>query len=100
MPATTNRRADAPVPRYVRLASLPPIGFITNAQVKQVLITNLSLYRRKRNLFQRQVAEQAGILLSSYGAYEEGRAEPSFSVLQRLAGVFGISVEELIMPNA
>ena len=37
-----------------------------------------------------------GVSISTYGAYEEGRAEPKLENLQKITGFFGIKMEVLL----
>lgn len=57
---------------------------------------NIRVLRKRLNLTQDQFAQQLGIKRSLIGAYEEGRAEPKLELLQKMAEVFNISVDDLI----
>lgn len=57
---------------------------------------NIRVLRKKLSLTQDQFAQRLGIKRSLVGAYEEGRAEPKLELLQKMAEVFCISVDELI----
>jgi transcriptional regulator with XRE-family HTH domain len=57
---------------------------------------NIRVLRKKLSLTQDQFAQKLGIKRSLIGAYEEGRAEPKLELLQKMAEVFGISVDDLI----
>lgn len=57
---------------------------------------NIRVLRKRLSLTQDQFAQQLGIKRSLVGAYEEGRAEPRLELLQKMAEVFSISVDELI----
>ncbi len=57
---------------------------------------NIRVLRKKLSLTQDQFAQQLGIKRSLIGAYEEGRAEPKLELLQKMAEVFSISVDDLI----
>jgi transcriptional regulator with XRE-family HTH domain len=57
---------------------------------------NIRVLRKKLALTQDQFAQQLGIKRSLIGAYEEGRAEPKLELLQKMAEVFSISVDDLI----
>lgn len=61
-------------------------------------ITNLKHLRRKRQpkVTQEKMAELLGVSISTYGSYEEGRAEPKLENLQKLARFFEVTLEELI----
>ena len=57
---------------------------------------NIRVLRKKLSLTQDEFAQQLGIKRSLIGAYEEGRAEPKLELLQKMAEVFSISVDDLI----
>jgi transcriptional regulator with XRE-family HTH domain len=45
---------------------------------------------------QSDMAAMLGVSISTYGAYEEGRAEPKLENLQKITGFFGIEMEVLL----
>jgi transcriptional regulator with XRE-family HTH domain len=57
---------------------------------------NLRTLRKKMQLTQDEFAQKLGIKRSLIGAYEEGRAEPRAELLQKMASLFGVSMEALI----
>ncbi len=57
---------------------------------------NIRVRRKQLHLTQDQFAQKIGIKRSLVGAYEEGRAEPRLELLQKMAGLFNISVDQLI----
>jgi len=57
---------------------------------------NLRALRKKMQLTQDELAQKLGIKRSLIGAYEEGRAEPRAELLQKMASLFGVSMEALI----
>jgi transcriptional regulator with XRE-family HTH domain len=57
---------------------------------------NIRSLRKQRQWTQDQFAQQLSIKRSLVGAYEEGRAEPRLELLQKMAEVFNISVDQLI----
>jgi transcriptional regulator with XRE-family HTH domain len=57
---------------------------------------NIRAHRKQLSLTQDQFAQKIGIKRSLVGAYEEGRAEPRLELLQKMASLFNISVDELI----
>jgi transcriptional regulator with XRE-family HTH domain len=57
---------------------------------------NIRVLRKRLSFTQDQFAQQLGIKRSLIGAYEEGRAEPKLELLQKMAEVFSISVDDLI----
>jgi transcriptional regulator with XRE-family HTH domain len=52
--------------------------------------------RKQLKLTQDQFAAKLDIKRSLLGAYEEGRAEPKLELLQKIAAVFNVSVDDLI----
>ena len=52
--------------------------------------------RKRLKLTQDQFAAKLDIKRSLLGAYEEGRAEPKLELLQKIAEVFLVSVDDLI----
>ena len=52
--------------------------------------------RKKLGLTQDQLASRLDIKRSLVGAYEEGRAEPRLELLQKMATLFGLSLEEFL----
>ncbi len=67
----------------------------------EFLAQNLKTIRKKAEpkLTQEKVAELLGISPSSYGAYEEGRAEPKLESLVKLAELFGVLLEDLLIKD-
>ncbi len=57
---------------------------------------NIRALRKKLQLTQDEFAQKLGIKRSLVGAYEEGRAEPRVELLQKMAAVFGLSVDSLV----
>ena len=57
---------------------------------------NIRILRKRIKLTQDQFAAQLGIKRSLIGAYEEGRAEPRLELLQKMAELFSISVDQLL----
>src|ERR1700722_17088064 len=55
--------------------------------------------RRGRGLTLAQLATQAGSASSALSMVENGRREPRLSLLQSIAGVLDVSVEELLRPE-
>lgn len=72
------------------------------------LSQNLRYLRKTdpRKPTQSDMAALLGVSISTYGAYEEGRAEPKLENLQKITGFFGIETESLLskdlsrMPDA
>lgn len=57
---------------------------------------NIRILRKRLLLTQDQFAQRLGIKRSLVGAYEEGRAEPRLELLQKMAEIFSITVDQLI----
>src|SRR5260221_2946580 len=57
---------------------------------------NIRHLRKQQNWTQDQFAQKLMIKRSLVGAYEEGRAEPRLELLQKMAELFGMSVDKLI----
>lgn len=51
---------------------------------------------RKPKVTQSEMADLLGISVSTYGSYEEGRAEPKLDNLRKLASFFSVSMEQLL----
>ena len=57
---------------------------------------NLKAIRREKGLSQKQVALRIGVVESCYANWEQGRTEPSISMLRKLCEIFIINIDELI----
>lgn len=55
--------------------------------------------RKDKGLQQKSVAAEVGLDQSNYNKIENGRREPSVEVLQKLAVIFGVTVDELLNPD-
>lgn len=60
------------------------------------LSNNLRQLREMRGLSQQQLARQAGIPRPTWASLESGSANPTLSVLVKVATALGVSIEELI----
>lgn len=58
--------------------------------------SNIKFLRKKFGYTQETFAEALSINRPSVGAYEEGRADPRLTTLSKMAGLFKVSVDELI----
>ncbi len=61
--------------------------------------SNLKILRKAKNLKQREVAESVGIKVCSYQAYEEGRANPRFEGLAKIADFFEVTTNDLVLTD-
>ncbi len=57
---------------------------------------NIKFLRKQKDFTQADLAERIGIKRSLIGAYEEHRAEPKIETIQKLAYLFGLSLDQLI----
>jgi transcriptional regulator with XRE-family HTH domain len=55
--------------------------------------------RKDKGLQQKAVAVDVGLDQSNYNKIENGKREPSVEVLQKLALIFGVTVDELLNPD-
>lgn len=60
---------------------------------------NLKEARLKRNLSQKEVADQIGVAKSTYSLYESGNREPSVQTIKKIADVLNVSADELLGLN-
>ncbi len=61
---------------------------------------NLKELREDRNLTQQQVANVLNVSRSTYTYYEIGRSEPSYESLPKIAKIFNISIDSLLMSES
>ena len=57
---------------------------------------NLKFLRKLRDWTQQEFADKLGIKRSLLGAYDEGRAEPRFDVLENVSDMFKLTLDELM----
>src|SRR5690554_148330 len=60
---------------------------------------NLRFLRKQKGLTQSDIAEKLDIKRTMISAYEDGRSEPKLAGLNILAGIFNVSVDELLNRN-
>jgi len=60
------------------------------------LSKNIKMLRKRSSWTQAVLAERLGLKRSLIGAYEEGRAEPKISTLQRMSALFQQTIDELV----
>lgn len=56
---------------------------------------NLRTLRERSGMTVCSVAEQMGVTQGAYTFWEQGRSYPSADKLPKLAGIFGVSIDEL-----
>lgn len=60
-----------------------------------VFSERLAKLRDSRNLSQKEVAKEFGVVIRAYQRYEYGEREPQLSVLIRMADFYGVSIDYL-----
>lgn len=60
-----------------------------------VFSERLAELRDSRNLSQKEVAKEFGVVVRAYQRYEYGEREPQLSVLVRMADFYGVSIDYL-----
>ena len=55
--------------------------------------------RLSKKMTQQEVADKLGITRPAYTAYESGKREPDFSILQSLANIFDVTTDYLLGRN-
>lgn len=61
-----------------------------------MLSKRLKKLREEKGLLQKDVASAIGVTTSAYGFYEQGKREPDYDTLQRLADFFSVSIDFLL----
>ncbi|MBT9775661.1 helix-turn-helix domain-containing protein [Clostridium sp. MCC353] len=57
--------------------------------------TQIQIYRKRAHLSQEQLAEQLGVSRQAVTKWENGQSSPSTKNLAQLAGILGVSLDEL-----
>lgn len=57
---------------------------------------NLKILRKELELTQTQLADKLGLNRATLASYEEGRAEPKFESLQKIASFFKVSLDDIL----
>jgi len=60
---------------------------------------NIKKLREERDLMQKEIANAVGVHPSNYSKMEKGEREFSIEVIDKLAKLFGISIDELVYDN-
>lgn len=55
------------------------------------LAANLRMYRRSKNLTQKEMAAHVGVNREYYGRLERGSAKPSFELLEKICPTFDLT---------
>lgn len=61
--------------------------------------TNIKCLREKNDMTQGQLAEKLNVARSTVTQWERGWSNPRMGMIQRIAGVFGVSVSEIVSDN-
>lgn len=69
------------------------------AQLRAVLGLNIRIYRTRRELTQRQLAQMAGTSPNRIGAIEKGETSTTVDVIERLAIVLKVEPWKLLVPD-
>jgi len=62
--------------------------------INQLISKNIKRLRELKNLSQKEVSAKSGVPQGQYSRIENGHVEPSVSTLEKLAGVFEVSISE------
>ena len=57
----------------------------------------LKALRKAKKMTQGQVADALGLQRSTYTKYETGRSEPTLNTVCKLAALFSVTVDELLL---
>ncbi|NCO12455.1 MAG: transcriptional regulator [Candidatus Pacebacteria bacterium CG_4_10_14_3_um_filter_34_15] len=71
-------------------------GMRKNAKLPKVLGKKVQRYRKKTGMSQEEVAHKVGISRAYMGYIEQGRNIPSLEVLQKVAKVLKVKLNELL----
>jgi transcriptional regulator with XRE-family HTH domain len=70
--------------------------FVLNILAMSKIAKNISVLRALKKLSQTQLADELDISRSRLGSYEEGRAEPPYDLLIKIADHFHIAIDALV----
>jgi transcriptional regulator with XRE-family HTH domain len=60
------------------------------------LAENIKKLREEKGLLQKQVATEIGLKPAHYNKIENGQVEPSIDVLDKLAQLFGVTIDQIV----
>ena len=66
---------------------------------KAVTMNNLRQIRKNKGIGQIEIAKALGITQSSYSRYESGLRDIPNDVLQKLSGILGCSIDDILQPE-
>ena len=64
-----------------------------------IFCKNLKEARKLRNLTQKEVARELGVVESCYANWLQVRSEPSIEMLRKLSAILSVGLDELIDTN-
>jgi len=74
----------------------PKLQIFTNATCRRNTMKRIKEQRKQLGLTQKQLSQQLGIANSTLSTWERGDAAPDYSNLNKLASIFGVSVDYLV----
>ena len=77
---------------------MPPSAARVSAPISQNIATNIRQLREARSMTQEQLAREAGVPRPTVASLESGSANPTISILIKVATGLQVPVEELISP--
>ncbi len=60
---------------------------------------NLRVARERKNMTQKDVADNIGVAKSTYSLYESGNREPNVQTIKKLADLLNVSADDLLGLN-
>lgn len=57
---------------------------------------NLKAARERKNMTQKEVADNIGVAKSTYSLYESGNREPNVQTIKKIADVLNVSADDLL----
>ena len=69
---------------------------LTDESIKKRFGENLSKLRRMQGIMRKDLAKSLDISEVSVGAYENGKRQPNYEMLFKIADYFGVTVDELL----
>lgn len=83
--------------RYIYSNSLFLYNYVNTAKGGVIMFSKrLEQLRYEKELTQQQMADILGITRQAYGNYENGKREPDFITIKKLASFFGVSLDYLL----
>ena len=73
---------------------------IMDSEIKKIVSENLSYYRNKNHLTQKQLAEQIGVKHNAISAWENGINSIDIDMLYQVCQIFQIGVNDMFTPQS